>query len=1193
MTADISRHSLRPALNYTGVVRQQGRLPIDADETESDDLASLLLRQLASETICTRGSPDDGFTITDAVLANGKLDFKIAPGTFYLGGTRLETLGHAWSAQPDWLTMTDADRAFALPGAGQNRTDLVWLMGWEQTVTATEDAELLEPGLGGPDTTARRRTMWRVMLRSDVPDTCPEAFDTLIGDVGANGTLNEDGSEILSNARLTVGFTQLDPLDDLCRPQAQAGFLGARNEALRVMINAPGRYVWGRDNAAPLYRVQVVADDTGAKRKIRFVTLPRDEFGWPLAGMTVELLRWGSLLANKEKAAEPLGQFASVTGGFDPGDDNSILIKAANDAALDAFLATPVPAGTTQDPQIDEVGTYIYLRLWSGGGTAGAVDNPMPVASPADLGATGLTVKFASAGIPGDYWVIAARPNTPTRVLPWSLLYGAPPAGPRRMIAPLALITSTDAGVEDPVDCRHHFRPLCEVGACCRVTVGDGRVSFGDTLSIQDAVSRLPAEGGEICIHPGTYTEHVTITGRRNILITGCGPTTVWQAEEGVVAPLLTLEGCDNVVVRRVLMVNQLAEGVLADVPDGQGIDASERIGLEDLSLVVSDRPAVHIRDGRGHIIRRCKIRLGAMSASLSDNPLIGREAAIFLQGRDLLIEHSRIVLEQGEFGMSRTPAGGIHIGGGSRAILIRDNVIDGGNGHGITLGSVQYVPTGEQAFAYTSENYYADYVSQNQYYAHGHGQGAMGSYGYGIVMGEDNCIKIDGTPPPGGNNPDIPVEPESAGIVQNIRIFDNDITRMGFSGISAHVFSGLGSADSPDLIAVERIRIRGNRITNCMRGEVGDLDPIMRLFTGWGGIALSLCTDAVIDDNEIEGNGRRSTDPICGVFLALAEGVVVRDNIIRGNGTGLRDAELVPGMRGGVVIGLGSGGPLSDDGDMHRAGTTSDMPALVMQGNFVSSPNARALRAALIGPCMVHGNRLEGAGLSALFNDPAAAFIGGLVGFSLTGGDIADPRAAIDLADYVGLVGIIELLGGDAVSIVNLGVAEDLSSLLQGTVGQRMRGGETMVNDNQIILRRSTGRAPGTVSSVFLLSADDIALQDNDMEIENDVGYFLTDAFVLGATARITGNRLQERLDRGLLSGITFGLLNNTSNNQSTHCLLAFGPYAGLVFDHNRSVFDMTPKGREYCAAFEDMAGRLSKMLGRSYGMTTGEPVQ
>src|SRR5688572_1403022 len=178
MTADISRHSLRPAQRFTGVVRQQGRVPLDADETEADDLNALALRQLVSEAICARGSPDDGFTIANPVVAGGQLDFEIGAGTFYLCGSRLESLGEQYVDQPDWLTFT-LDNPGPTPPNGARR-DLVWLSATDQVVTATEDAELIERALGGPDTTARRRMMWRVLVREDVPDDCAEAFEELV-----------------------------------------------------------------------------------------------------------------------------------------------------------------------------------------------------------------------------------------------------------------------------------------------------------------------------------------------------------------------------------------------------------------------------------------------------------------------------------------------------------------------------------------------------------------------------------------------------------------------------------------------------------------------------------------------------------------------------------------------------------------------------------------------------------------------------------------------------------------------------------------------------------------------------------------------------------------------------------------------------------------------------------------------------
>ena len=164
MTADISRQSLRPAQKFTGVVRQQGRLPLDSDENEASDIARFALRDAVAEVICEAGSPDDGYRISAPVVTNGALDFAIAAGSFYLAGLRCATEAETYQAQPDWLTFPLDSPGPSIPTGTTTRTDLVWLDAWEQVVTATEDAELFERALGGADTTARQRAMARVRV---------------------------------------------------------------------------------------------------------------------------------------------------------------------------------------------------------------------------------------------------------------------------------------------------------------------------------------------------------------------------------------------------------------------------------------------------------------------------------------------------------------------------------------------------------------------------------------------------------------------------------------------------------------------------------------------------------------------------------------------------------------------------------------------------------------------------------------------------------------------------------------------------------------------------------------------------------------------------------------------------------------------------------------------------------------------
>ncbi|MGZ8281880.1 MAG: DUF6519 domain-containing protein [Allosphingosinicella sp.] len=1200
MTADISRHSLRPAQLFTGVVRQQGRVPLDADETEGDDLNSLALRLMVADTICANGSPDDGFIISDPMVADGQLDFHIEAGTFYLGGSRLESLGEQYVEQPDWLTFPlDAPGPDVPPG---ERVDLVWLMAEDQLVTATEDAELIERALGGPDTTARRRMMWRVIVREDVPDDCAEAFVDLVEDLFEGGKLGPDGCEILSDARLTIGFTQLEPLDDLCRPTAEVGFLGARNETFRIQVTEPGRFLWGRDNAAPLYRVQIADDDDGARRRLNFLTLPRDEFGWPLAGMTVELLRWGSLLDNLEKVAEPMGELFRVATGFDP--ETASLDVTADLPDLTAWFGGPGQAAVNP---LDEDGreTYVFLRVWTGGGEGNDFDHDMDVGTAVELGETGLTATFTSEGLPGDFWIVSARPNTPTLVTPWALLDEAPPAGPRRLIAPLALLHWQDADEIDVHDCRHHFRPLCEVGTCCRVTVGDGRLTFGDVTSIQEAVDRLPAEGGEICIHPGEYHEHVVIGGRQNIVITGCGPFTRWLGEDELEDPLLSIFDSSNILIRRLAMESAISESVFADELQLEARAPLRRIVLEDLVVRCADTAGIRILGGAGHVVRRCQVLLEAMTQTLADDPVIGRAAAVVMSGEDLLIERNRIGLDTllkrrivvdgfeqspgrilkaggvGAFGVvgnrARLAAGGIHIGGGSRQVIIQDNRIQGGNGHGITLGSVQFLPDVEEG-GFTGVGDYTTLQRRNMRLVQGYGAGAVEYLALPIGISTDGCIDLPG-------DPDIPVDdptfPESGGVVRDIRVLRNDITDMGFSGISAHVFAGLGRDGRTDAVAVELIEICENRIIRCMRNEVGEMNALLRLFVGFGGIALSICSDALVRDNFIAGNGANSSEAICGIFIAIAEAVRITGNRIEQNGVRPRESTvLLSGRRGGIVIGLALGG-IATDAELEETVRPADRAALIVSDNQVDAPNGRALKAILLGPCMVVDNRLVGANDSAFFSNVFASLVAAGLSISIVGRQLLAPREEIDPLDYFLLELLSDVLGGDAVNLMSLCIAEDMLLIKdqQDAAAQRLRGGELMVNDNQISLRRHSPRVAATVAALTLLSADDVSCCDNQVEIENEVRAIITNTLAIGATLRVDTNRLQEGLTAGFLSAITFGLMNQTSYNQTTHCIIAIGWAPARVVTGNRSVLGLF--NAEICQLFERFGATISERLG------------
>jgi len=229
----------------------------------------------------------------------------------------------------------------------------------------------------------------------------------------------------------------------------------------------------------------------------------------------------------------------------------------------------------------------------------------------------------------------------------------------------------------------------------------------------------------------------------------------------------------------------------------------------------------------------------------------------------------------------------------------------------------------------------------------------------------------------------------------------------------------------------------------------------------------------------------------------------------------------------------------------------------------------------------------LTGAGRSALFSNVFGSLLAAGFALSRVGSQLISPREDIDLTDYVLLELLADVLGGDAVNLISLCVAEDLilpNRWTPGTVAdpQRLRGGEMLVNDNQISLRLHSTQTSGTVSSVLLLGLDDVSFCDNQAEVENDV-YFVTNVLAVATTLRLSTNRLQEGAFSGIVSAFTFAMLNQTSSNQSTHCIIATGLPAGLVITDNRSFVGLVSP--EFCQRL----GRIGLSMSDNYNMKAG----
>jgi hypothetical protein len=1118
-TIDLTRSSTYFTKHYQSVRAQQGRILSDDDHNDNERIHGEDMRRSRVDIIGPAGSPDDGFLVSAPTVTNGFIDFDILPGTFYLGGNRLELeVKETYQAQPDWLNMPVS--AMIKPPAAGVRLDFVVLETYMQASTAIEDSEQFEKAFGGVDTAARMRTIQRVSVVPNVssPD-CSGNWATYLAGWAASGVTLSPENELLPDATLTVGFAPGSDPGDLCSPPIAGGYLGAYNQAIRAQLIDATHLTWGFDNASPLYRVKISTNGAGARTIVNMQSLPKDQPHWPLSGQTVEILPWSAVLVNEEKLSESSGFLTRIDASFDPD--------------LNLFsMVDPLPAGFGEEwktrpdaPQLAK-DDFFYMRVWNRG--SDKVSPPLiPFVSgtPVVLGQTGLSVTLNGTGfLPGDYWIIAARPDAPDRVVPWSLESGRGPHGIRRFVTALGVIEwNVTAGLIGTVihDCRPTFPTLARMRTCCTNTVGDNVTSFGKYHSIQLAINALPAEGGEVCILPGIYKEHVVIKNRHDIIIHGCDSFTVLEDSGRPGNPIITIIDSQHISIHKLAMRATVNTAILmVSTPAAEKNNAGlSTIHIDHIHFAVRDRSAIEIDGGQFIRVRQNEFALQQLRRPLDNATSIGKEPAIFSRADYVLIEQNVIHCEVPRRLVA--PLGGIQIGGGSRHVDIHRNKIVGGNGNGITLGSFHLLSP-----ALIGKLSAGDYASAFA--------GAVpGLGGYIIFVDDNGCIHIvPDPPPPGGNNPPVPI---SDGDLEDIRIVDNDIFNMGANGIaSVRLYSVyFGVVDILDC------QIELNRIRSCVQ-----LEPKPTKLSPWvptaafGGIVLAAVEYLTVRDNWIGDNGISFITPICGIFVQLGTGVVIEGNQIERNGPLVETSALpVAGPRGGIYFGLVLTPPGTRSLDVVSFRIETGFPAAQIANNVVIAPMGPAIYARALGAFLVEANNLASHAVDPNLNTRRIAFSGTTVWITNIGKAIEFTSAKVD---YAGLGG-------------------SFSSSAPATI---LTTGVVACNDNQIVFEPLIRQPFPSFSSIFILAADDVALEDNQSHCVSRAVSVLTNAFVLSLTARIADNRFAEQPTAAFLSCYTLAAMNSTTDNQGTHCFLIVGNPLLTVRQPNRTYSDLTAPG-------------------------------
>ncbi|HEX5706112.1 MAG TPA: DUF6519 domain-containing protein [Pyrinomonadaceae bacterium] len=1144
MRGDFSRWRDERRFNFNGVLHQQGRVLLDGDwnaqtnltndwqDTSGRDAFGPFVAAVPSEV-------PDSFKIKSATLTGGAVHVTLAPGRLWADGLLVRLDGAADIVR--LATYLQPPIAPVPPPLAAGDRDAVILEVWREEMNGFQmPEELIEPALGGPDTTERVHTAMalRLFRMTDPDDTCESIVDGLQDDFDAKGKLT-----VTLDAPVIVGGD--------CPVTDDGGYTGFEHN---------------------LYRVEIAETNSGA------AMFKWSQFGGGLVGR-------GKFDAAARTLTIDAGDQAIINSGlqqfyleayeFDPASPGgigvghwrviygaSVTLNSATGVFSLPLLADPGHVFGTAFP--GPATASHFFRLWNGIEPIADFDGPAPLELQ-----DGILLEFdpatASNYKPGDYWTFDVRAGDIGNTTP--LVDNEPPEGIHYHRVPLGVLTWTSPPNPPEIeDCRRPFHPLTKRATCCTYSVGDGRASHGDFTSIQAAVDALPASGGEVCVLPGLYEENVRIAARRNVTIKGCGRRTRVRSlppagGATVAAPVFHIIDSQHIKILS-LAVEAHASGIGIRL-EGPELFQFQPVGrvrraplvyitLEELFVRAAAQCAIHAEVCFFTTIRRCRVEMDDVESFCP---------AVFFLGDDGLIEENyllvpRVVpqrqppvanfnvnlaltaeLDDPWAGRAERALGGLQLGGGSERVRVLHNFIVRGIGTGIKLGHLRTVTTtGEPVPDPTDRP-------------------------------RDPCFPCrpgdNSVPDPGQND----TTRTSAGPpLYDIEIVCNRIYSMGLDGIGVAGFFNLAALD--EFITVNGLLIDSNEIRFCLNRPLAEIADGMLKSMGYGGIALADVSDLVVRDNFITDNGPDFTEPICGIFVLHGEGIEISRNHILNNGVKppgarLSNAAVKRGARGGIhvmyavaplvelTLSLGANTTLVASNTPTKAPVHGGFPALKVHDNVVGVPVGRALSATAVGPVSVVGNQFTTRGV--------------------TQRDFGTFVAATVMITNLGLSNEFYL------QLVTFALLLDQNVKTQGAgqpglddkgVGKFLLGGNVLFAANQCSLDLFDTEVSAALTSVFIASLDDVGFHDNqsDCNLFGDLLLFNVGLFAI--SVRMSDNRLKESLSFGgrggntglavnnppaaqRFSAITIGLFNTTTDNQSTHCLLILG-LPNLTVDHS-----------------------------------------
>jgi hypothetical protein len=633
---------------------------------------------------------------------------------------------------------------------------------------------------------------------------------------------------------------------------------------------------------------------------------------------------------------------------------------------------------------------------------------------------------------------------------------------------------------------------------------------------------RCVRQGGGICILPGEYKENVKISGASQpISIRGCGSFSKIVAAG--LAPVFQVLDSSQIRIESLAIEHKQGAGVVVEAVSTQ----VRNVTLAALSITAagSHGSGIELRSGVEHRVGEVTIR----DCHITMNDLAGPWPGVFVVGDEVCIAKNVI-----EVPLDAVPQikpvfagrGGLQIGGTSDGVLVTDNLIRGGIGNGITLGSLEQVDHQGNVI----EHFVPWALDTHDPDKPGDTYVQPGDYAY-----------------------------ESPGFLYDIRIHGNRILNMGLNGIGVVGFFNV--KESEELITIVGLEIADNEIRGCLQRKLAPIDAELVDIMGYGGIALADVASLRIRNNIIQDNGVGYLEPLSGIFVLHGEGIEIAANRILHNGTQTTQSESVapPGQRGGISI-VYSVAPMAAVSTMlaNNAPRQNGLPALMVRDNTVTVRMGRALSATALGPVAVHGNQFTSRGiLQSELLSPQPSFIGSTV-------SIVNLGVSNELYGQLVLFSALRR-GRLKLGDIGLRVIDDIVHMRapgprltgQDQLGLYLANGNVLFSNNQCVLDLLEGGTSLSMSSIYIVSLDDITVHDNECDCSVLDDFVIAQVILLGFSLRASDNRFKEGLANATFSAITLGAMNMTTNNQATHCLVVL-PLAA-VYPYTRDSLNTT----------------------------------